>query len=253
MACPALAVASPMDNRPKLAQMDRRRLAMAAASLLAVVQAAPARAAKKAPVEWDGLVRTKAKRLDYVYLLPGADFREYRRILLDPVEIAFRKNWLRDYNSTTMGLSSRLSERDLREATAKGSERAHEILAEAFTEGGYPVVSEGGADVLRLRVGVVNISVSAPDVMTAGRSRTFAGEAGYATLGVEARDSVEGTLLGRAVDNRVAGDNSMWIRNRVTNRADFRQLMKHWATGSVKGLNELKAQSPINDQGVQAG
>lgn len=232
--------------------MDRRHLALAAASLLVVAHAPPALAAK-APTEWDGLVRVKSKRLEYVYLLPGADFREYRRVMIDPTELAFKKNWLRDYNSSSLGLSGRLSERDLQEAISKGSQAANEILAEAFTEGGYPVVTEGGPDVLRLRMGVVNISVTAPEANTAGRSRSFSDEAGYATLIVEARDSLSGALLGRAVDGRVAGDNSMLIRNSVTNRGDFRTLMKRWATSSVKGLDELKAQSPINDQGARQG
>ena len=232
--------------------MDRRRFALAAASLLALAHARPAMAAK-APAEWDGLVRVKSKRADYVYLLPGADFRSYNKVMLDPTELAFRKNWLRDYNNSTMSLSSRLSERDVQEMITKGSQEASEILAEAFKQGGYPVVTEGGPDVLRLRTGVVDISISAPDVNTAGRSLNFAREAGFATLVIEARDSVSGALLGRAVDGRVAGDNSMLLRNSVTNRSDFRQLMKRWADISVKGLGELKAQSPINDQGVRLG
>jgi hypothetical protein len=185
--------------------------------------------------------------------LPGADFREYRRVLLDPSELAFRKNWLRDYNNTVTGLDGRLSEKDLQSAISKGSKTADEILAEAYAEGGYPVVTEGGADVLRLRMGVVNIAVTAPEVRMSSRSHTFAGEAGFATLIVEARDSVSGALLGRAVDGRVAGDNSMLWRTSMTNRADFRALMKRWATGGVKGLNELKVQSPINDQGLRRG
>lgn len=232
--------------------MDRRHFAVAAASVLAVAHAPPAMAAKPPPT-WDGLVRVKSKRLDYVYLLPGADFRAYNKVMLDPTEIAFKKNWLREYNNSTMTLSSRLSERDVQEAITKGSQAASEILAEALTQGGYPVVTEAGADVLRLRTAVVDISINAPDVKTAGRSRSFAGEAGFATLVVEARDSVSGALLGRAVDGKVAGDNSMLMRNSVTNRSDFRQIMKRWANISVQGLGELKAQSPINDQGARQG
>lgn len=227
--------------------MDRRRFALAAASLLTVAQAAPALAAPKAPATWDGLVRVQSKRIDFVYLLPGADFREYRRVMLDPTELAFKKNWLRDYNSTAMGLSGRLSERDVQDAITRASPVVNEILADAFKDGGYAVVSEAGADVLRLRTGVVNISVTAPDIKMAGRNRSFADEAGYATLILEARDSVSGAMLGRAVDNKVAGDNSMLIRNSVTNRGDFRTLMKRWADLSVRGLDELKTRSPINN------
>src|SRR5678816_2909120 len=135
--------------------MDRRHFALAAASVVAAAQAPPAMAAKPPPT-WDGLVRVKSKRLDYVYLLPGADFREYRKVMIDPTELAFKKNWLKEYNNSTMTLSGRLSERDVQEAITKGSQAATEILTEAFTEGGYPVVTEPGPDVLRLRTGVVN-------------------------------------------------------------------------------------------------
>ena len=41
----------------------------------------------------DGLVRVKSKRLDVVYLQPGADFRSYTKVMLDPTEVAFAKNW----------------------------------------------------------------------------------------------------------------------------------------------------------------
>jgi hypothetical protein len=232
--------------------MDRRRFALAAASLLAIAHA-PSAMAAKAPTTWDGLVRVKSKRLEYVYLLPGADFRGYTRVMLDPTELALKKNWLKDYNNSTSGLSTRLSERDVQDALAKASPVANEVLAEAFKEGGYPVVTESGPDVLRVRTAVVDISVSAPDVRTAGRSRSFANEAGYATLVVEVRDSVSGALLGRAVDGKVAGDNGALIRNSVTNRSDFRSMLKRWATGGVKGLSELKAQSPVNDEGGRQG
>jgi hypothetical protein len=225
--------------------LDRRHFTMVAASLLAAAPAAPALAAKP-PTEWDGLVRVKSKRLEYVYLLPGADFREYRKVMIDPTELAFRKNWLRDYNRTVTGLDGRLQERDLQAAISKGSKAADEILAEAYSEGGYPVVTEGGPDVLRLRMGVVDIAVTAPEARMTSRSNTYAGEAGFATLIVEAKDSLTGALLGRAVDGKVAGDNSALWRTSMTNRSDFRAVMKRWASGSVKGLNELKAQSPIN-------
>jgi hypothetical protein len=228
--------------------MDRRRLVVAAVSLAAVGFGPPALAAK-APTTWDGLVRLKSKRLEYVYLLPGADFRTYTKVMLDPTELAFKKNWLRDYNNATSSLSTRLSEKDVQKAIAEAQPVAGEILAEAFKEGGYPIVTEPGPDVLRVRTGVVDISISAPEVMTSGRSRSFSGEAGYATLVIEVRDSVSGALLGRAVDGKVAGDNSMLLRNRVTNRSDFRQLMKRWASISVKGLSELKARSPVSEQG----
>jgi hypothetical protein len=207
--------------------------------------AGPAYAAKP-PIAWDGLVQVKSKRLDYVYLQPGADFRGYSKVLLDTPEVAFQKNWARDYNSTTRALSTRISDREVQEAVSQGVTAAGDIFADAWTKGGYAVVNAPGPDVLRVRTGILNIRVSAPDRPSAGRLHTFADEAGSATLFVEARDSITGALLGRAVDQRIAGDNSAAWRTSVSNRSDFRQLVQTWAAISVRGMAELKALSPIN-------
>jgi hypothetical protein len=52
-------------------------------------------------------------------------------------------------------------------------------------------------------------------------------------------------LLGRAVDQQVAGDNTMGWRSSVSNRGDFRDLVERWAKLSVQGMTELKTLSPI--------
>ena len=224
--------------------MNRRRL-LGAAALLGVIGASSAANARKdAPTEWDGLKRVKSKKIEYVYLAPDADFRPYTKVALDPTEIAFRKNWKRDYNDTKMGLSGRVQDSDINKVITEGGKAATALFADAFTQGGYPVVATAGPDVLRIRTAVVNISVSAPDIAVPGRSRTYAQEAGSASLIVEVRDSMTGALLGRAVDHRLAGDTGAWYRNSVTNKADFRQLVKTWAKNAVVGLNTLKATPP---------
>lgn len=223
--------------------MKLHRLFMATVAL-SVLWSGAVQAAKP-PSNWDGLVQVKSKRLELVYLQPGADFRVYSKVLLEPTEVAFRKDWQRDYNSASRSLSSRVSDREVEEAISAGVDAAHDIFAEAWTKGGYAIVTEPGPDVLRVKTGVLNISVNALDRPTAGRSYSFASEAGYATLFVEARDSLSGALLGRAVDNSVAGDSSAAWRTRVSNRADFRELVQRWADMSVRGMAELKSLSPI--------
>jgi hypothetical protein len=224
--------------------MDRRLFLGFTAAVGLVSANGMARARDKAPAEWDGLTRVKSKRLDYVYLAPGADFGAYRRVMIDPTELAFQKNWVRDYNSTKMGLSGRVNDSDVQRVITEGGKVATAIFTEAFNSGGYPVVATAAEDVLRVRTAVANISVTAPDMPVAGRSRTYAGEAGQASLIVEVRDSVTGALLGRAVDHRLAGDTNSLMRNSVTNRADFRQLVKLWAKNAVVGLNTLKGTQP---------
>jgi hypothetical protein len=222
--------------------VERRLLTGAIGGMLLV--AFPAGAAKP-PATWDGLVQVQSKRLDHVYLQPGADFAGYTKVLFDAPEVAFQKNWARDYNNSSRSLSSRVSDRDVQKAISKGVTEAHDLFAEAWTKGGYAVVDAPGPDVLRVRTGVVNIRVNAPDLPSAGRVQSFANEAGSATLFLEARDSLTGALLGRAVDSRFAGENSHAWRTSVSNRDDFRDLVKSWAEASVRGMAELKSRSPI--------
>jgi hypothetical protein len=178
--------------------------------------------------------------------MPGADFRTCTKVMFDPVEVALKQNWLRDYNSSVGDLSAKISNADVQKAFETIRTTFSDIFAKAYTDAGYQVVTTPGPDVLRVRTGVMNLSVNAPDTRPAGRSRSFAREAGEATLILEARDSESGAVLGRAVDRRLAGDTSRMMRNSVTNRTDFSLLFADWAKLSVNGLTELKALSPVN-------
>ena len=128
----------------------------------------------------------------------------------------------------------------------------HKGMVEAFKvpeRDRYQIVTEPAADVLRVETAVVDIDVEAPDTMSAGMTRVYTHEAGGAVLVVEARDSVTGAVLGRAVDGDTTGDLGPYLRNRATNTGEFEQLFSHWAKVSVDGLAELKQLSPVDAQG----
>jgi hypothetical protein len=195
---------------------------------------------------WDGLVQVKPKRLDAVFLLPGADFRTYSKIMMDPVEVAFEKNWARDYNRDAATLSQRLDQQDLERISQAARDAFGEVFTEEYAKAGLQLVTAPGPDVLRLRPGVVDLHIAAPDTMSSGRSRTYTMEAGYATLFLEARDSTTGALLGRALDKRETRNTGrVQITNSVTNLSDFKALFRQWATISVKGFEELREHSPV--------
>ncbi len=224
--------------------MNRRQFAGLAVGVLVSGGASAALAADKAPQEWDGLHRVKSKRMKYVWLAPGVDFRVYHRVMVDPTEIAFAKNWQRDYNNDRAGISGRVTDADVQKAITEGGKAATAIFAKEFAKGGYPTAAAPAPDVLRVRTAIVNITVTAPDIPQAGRSYQFANEAGAATLIMEGRDSVTGALLGRVADGQLAGDTHALLRSSVSNRADFEQLVRLWGSNTVKGLAELKALSP---------
>jgi hypothetical protein len=142
-------------------------------------------------------------------------------------------------------VSQRISPSEAERALEEVRAGLHEAFTEAYAAAGYQVVTAPGPDVLRLRMGLINLTVSAPEQDTASRSRTFSEDAGTATLIVEARDSMSGAILGRAVDARVIDDNSsiQW-RTRTSNRADFRRQFRRWAELSVQATNRLRSTTP---------
>jgi hypothetical protein len=195
---------------------------------------------------WDGLVEVKPKRLDAVFLLPGADFREYTKVMMDPVEVAFEKDWAKDYNRDAMTLSQRLEPADLERISEAARDAFTEVFTEEYKKAGLEIVTDPAPNVLRLRPGVVDLYIVAPDQMTSGRSRTYTMEAGRATLFLEARDSTTGALLGRALDRRETRNTGrVQISNSVTNLSDFKALFRQWADISIKGFEALKELSPV--------
>lgn len=202
--------------------------------------------------ELDGLVEVKPKRMDEAWLLPGADFRPYSAVLIDMPDVAFDKDWMRNMNETR-SLSHRVSQEDAAKIAAATRAGLVEVFQEQFRKAGYSIATAPGAGVLRLSPAIVRLYINAPDIMAPGRSQTYTIDAGEATLVLKARDSVSGALLGMAVDRREArGTGFVTWTNSVTNRSDFRRLFQQWAMICIKGLDELKAASPV-PAGPQAG
>lgn len=198
------------------------------------------------PQNWDGLVQVKSKKMDAVFLLPGEDFRPYTKVMIDPAEVAFKKNWMRDINSQRRELSRRVTQEDADEIMAAARTNFADVFTEAFLSAGYKVVQSPGPDVLRLRPGIADLYVTAPDTMSAGRTRTYTVEAGEATLIIEVRDSTTGALMGRVLDRRATRESpTLSYSNSVTNLADFRDLFRQWAKITVSGLDHLKELSPV--------
>ncbi len=73
--------------------------------------------------------------MDLVYLQPGADFRGYTKVIVDPTEVSFRKNWQKDYNRGSRDLGGKVSDRDVQDAIAKGVVAASDIFTEAWRRG----------------------------------------------------------------------------------------------------------------------
>jgi hypothetical protein len=222
--------------------MHRRLFLSAVALAPALLQPLGALAADFPPTV-GALVLAKSAQLRALYLLPGADFRTYTKVMLDPTEVAFQKDWLRNYNESAP-FDQKVTDEQAQSIIVAVRKGFDAILSKAFADAGYMVVTTAGKDVLRLRSAILDLSMTAPDT-GASMSNAYARSAGQATLVLEALDSLTGAILGRAQDSAIAGASYTGLRDSVTNHRDFTALAKIWADASVKGMANLKANSPF--------
>jgi hypothetical protein len=213
-------------------------------AILLLVCSWPALAAT--PLLLDGLVEVRSRRVDTAFLLPDADFRQFTKVMIDPAEVAFRRDWMRSVNRNR-GSARRINEDDALRIAETARTGFGEIFETAFRNAGYEIATAPGPDVLRIQAAVNDLFINAPNQPSAGRSRTYTVEAGEATLVVAVRDSTTGAVLGVAIDRRQTrswGGQLTWT-NSATNRSDFAALFRSWANTTVEGLAELKERSPV--------
>ena len=189
-------------------------------------------------VSEDGLHLKTQTRTRLVYVRPGATFTQYRRVAILDCGVQFSKTWLDNYNSSQRDPARRIKQSDLDRASAELSASFKKIFTDEISgKGGYEISTTAAPDVLVLRPALVNIQVSAPDLMAAGRSTTFVQSSGSMTLYLEFWDSATNTILARVMD--AGGDPNMYGQrsSSVSNRAAADRLMRAWAQELHKRLD----------------
>jgi hypothetical protein len=214
---------------------------------LLILGAVPALAKGGPPPTWDGMVQVDARNLEYVYLLPGTDFKSYSKLLLGTPEAAFAPNWLKDMNDQAWDgdFNAPISKND----ALKKLQTIQKTWGDAFTAGfqnaGYTLTDTPGPGVLRVNSAIINIYINSPDRNSPGMSANFVANAGQATMVIELRDSATNTLLARIIDAEETQNTGGMPANAVTNLNAFRELADRWTKISVKGLKTLQDISPI--------
>ena len=223
----------------------RRFAAIVALSFALALTAAPlVRAAEPPPQETkDGLKLTKQTKTRLVYVRPGASFAPYKRVAILDCYVEFSKDWLDDYNRDQRDPSRRIRESDLDRAKADLSAQFKKFFTdELHNKGGYQVVDTAAPDVLVLRPALLNIRVSAPDLMSAGRSVTYVESAGQMTLYLELLDSTTKTVLARGMDAQADPNSFRQRSSSVTNRAAADRILQGWAKELRERLDVVRAQ-----------
>lgn len=207
-------------------------------AVIASLAAGAALAADPPPaVSHDGLELVQDGRLQLVYRRPGVDFAGYTKLMIDPFEVAFRKDWTRDFQRVSQNDRERIR-RDL------AAEAQKIFIEELQQKGGYQIVDRAAPDVLRVSAAIIELYINAPDTMQAGRSRTYVLSTGEATLVAELRDSASGAVVARAADRMRARESvTLQWTSRATNRADAREILRRWAGALREALDEAHGRS----------
>jgi hypothetical protein len=212
------------------------------AGLAVALVAATSAMAEKPPATWDGLELTKKKGLDLVYIRPNVQFKAYKDVSIDELQVAFDKDW--DPNKDVRSVSRRLSTEDIEKIRSDMVTEFRKVFVEELGKGGYSVVDKSGDDTLRVSPGLADVYITAPDRMEAGRVRTYTTDAGHMTLVMELRDSPTNQLLARVIDQKGGTDMGFaQVTNSVTNSAEFRRMVRAWAQRLVKGLDKVNGKT----------
>ncbi len=215
--------------------------AVAIAGVMAAALPALSVARDEPPPTWEGLQLVKRPGLDTVYVRQGVDLAKYKRVMLDPVEVSFDKNWNPRRGPGSFDTADPVAIRkDL-------SKLAREVFKrEMERKGGYPLVDEPGEDVLRVRAQIVDLFINAPETNSPGVTRTYVISAGEMTLVAELYDSQTNALIARVTDRERGlerGLNELQIANRVTNTAEADRIMSDWARRLRTALDKARAKN----------
>jgi len=212
------------------------------AGIAALLVATSAAWAEKPPQTWDGLELTKRKGLDLVYVRPNVQFKAYKNVQIDTLQVAFDKDW--DPNENVRSLSRHMTAEDIEKIRGDMVTEFRKVFVDELTKGGYQVVDKVGDDTLHVSPGLADVYINAPDRMEPGRVTTYTTDAGRMTLVMELRDGPTEQLLARVIDQKVGTDTGFaQVTNSVTNSAEFRRMVRSWAQRLVKALDKVNGKT----------
>lgn len=214
------------------------------AGTLAATHMPDARAADPfPPVSPEGLVLQKDTTLRAVYLKPGFTLAPYKRVAILDCFVQFAPDFQRDYNASQPDLDGQITTSEMNKITSKLAAEFKQVFTQELqANGGFPVVDFAAPDVLLLRPAIINLVVTAPDLMTPDMSATVVASAGQMTLYLELYDSATSTLLARVIDPEADDNPLATAANAVTNKMAADDILRRWADILRKHLDAVRAQ-----------
>jgi hypothetical protein len=192
---------------------------------------------------FDGLYKIENSRFANAWADPDVDFASYDKILIGNAEFEFRAVKERTRASTIDSSKQRefwISDADKQKLVDTVTAI---FLEELQNSRNFTIVEEAGPDVLIIVGGLQDIVSRVPPDMV-GRGEIFLTSVGEATLVLEARDSLSGETIYRAIDRSSiepmgGGVNNPSRSNSATTWAEVRRWARRWAARLVEGLDSI--------------
>ena len=214
-----------------------RVIAAASITFVLAVGASSIAAPQASSSPFPGLELVNSKSIDRLYRRADVEVSAYDKILLAEPTVEFSKNW-NPRNYGTFGLSAE----QLKKIRVDLANLAKSTFAKVLADGGYQIVTAAGDGVVEITPNIVNLYISAPDTQTTGRSRTYTMDAGSMALALQVSDSVTGTLLAVAYDQKRASGGVTWQwTTSVSNRAAASRILTGWAEQLKRELDAARA------------
>jgi hypothetical protein len=193
-----------------------------------------------AEVTFDGLVRIDNGRFRDSWADPDVDFSQYDQIMVGDAQFEFRAV----KKSSSSGLTRRNNESEFWISDAN-REKLIGTVTEVFRDElnkskNFTKADAAGPNVLIIVGGLHDIVSRVPPDLV-GRGDIYLASVGEATLVLEARDSLSGETIYRALDRRSAeqAGGQMTLSNSVTNMSEVRRMARRWATRLREGLDSI--------------
>ena len=208
--------------------------------LVGCAQAPSIQQGPDAEVTFDGLVRIDNGRFNDSWIDPDIDFSRYDQILSGEAFFEFRA--VKKSSSSSMTMRNNESEFWISDAN---KEKLIEVVSEVFSKelekSEHFTRAEGPGPNVLMIVGGLHDIVSRVPPDHIGRGDIYLSSVGEATLVLEARDSLSGETIYRAIDRRSAEQmgGQMRVSNTVTNMSEVRRMAQRWAARLREGLDSI--------------
>ena len=184
----------------------------------------------------EGLVPVRSSKVDELYVRPNADLAAYRKVVIDPVPVQFRSDFLSQRHALNYLLAQPMDHpyQDAESVAADMAGLMQASLVDAFRAARYEVVAAPGPGVLRISARISELFINAPDRLSSTVRSSFNRDTGQATLTLEARDTASGNILARVVHRNIVREVRRFnMADDSTNRLWFETAFRRWATNVV--------------------